>query len=518
MGANLAEVLLAAAGDPAREMRPALREPGRIVTLGALASRTARVAGALRSLGVDRGDRVAILMPDGADTVAAILGAIRLGAVAVPLSELARPNDLRALIVDAEPRVAIVHTALEPALDEVRPDLPSLRDVIVVGGAHAGERSFEQLIAQAEPAPAATVRPDDPAFLLYSAGTDGRPRGVPHTHAAPVAAFRAIGQGILALSESDRVLTTVKLTTAYGFGAGLVFPLLSGAQAWLLPAQAKSELVLESVRLFQPTVVFGTPSLYGQLATDVAPGAPPLACARALVAGAEALPATLAAHIEARLGAPVLPGYGLTEALSFVLATPPGEARAGSSGRPVPGYKVRVVGDDGAQVGPSEIGTLEISGPTVARGYWNQPDESKRTFVDGWLRTNDRFLVDADGWFFHCGRADELLRVGGKWVATGEVEQTLLRHEAVWECAVVGAPDEHGLEKPFAFVVPNVGHAPGPELERALIEFVKRELAPFKYPRWIEFVDTLPKGPTGKLQRYKLRPRKRRAGTAPPIA
>lgn len=518
MGVNLAEVLLAGAADPGREGRPAFREPGRIVTLGALAARVGRIAGALRSLGVDRGDRVAILMPDGVDTVASILAAIQLGAVAVPLSELARPNDLRALILDAEPRVAIVHVALEPALDEVRSELATLHDVVVVGGARGGERAFEALIAQAEPAEPAAVRLEDPAILLYSAGTGGRPRGVPHAHGAPLAAFRAWGEGLLGLESSDRVLCTVKLGTAFGFSAGLVFPLLAGAQSFLLPGQAKSDVVLESARLFQPTIVLGTPSLFGQLATDVAPGAPPLGHARALIAGAEALPANLAAHVETRLGAPVLPGYGVTEALSFVLATPRGQGRAGSSGRVVPGYRARIVGDDGVEVGPSEIGTLEVSGPTVARGYWNHPEETARTFVGGWLRTNDRFFVDADGWYFHCGRADELLRVGGKWVSTHEVEATLLRHEAVWECAVIGAPDEHGLEKPLAYVVPNVGHAAGPDLERALIDFVKRELAPYKYPRWVEFVDALPKGPTGKLLRYKLRPKKRRAGTAPPIA
>src|SRR5687767_4194766 len=218
------------------------------------------------------------------------------------------------------------------------------------------------------------------------------------------------------------------------------------------------------------------------------------------------MPARLWTRCKERLGLEVLQGYGLTEAFHFVISNLAGRTRPGASGVVIDGFEARLVAeDDGHSLGPNEIGTLEVRGPTIAGEYWNKPPESRVTFRDGgWLHTGDRFLVDADGFWFHCGRTDDLFKVGGKWVSPAEVERTLLQHEAVWECAVVGVEDENGLTKPLAYVVTNVGHHGSIALERELIAFVKREIAPYKYPRWIEFVDALPKGPTGKILRYKL--------------
>lgn len=509
---NLAEAILGSALRENRGARPALREPTRAATYAELADEVARVAGALQGLGVKRGERVAVLMPDGLDAVASILGAIWAGAVAVPVSELGRANDVRAIVRDAGAVVAIVHTSLEPILDEVRKEMSTLREVVCVGGARGDdEKSFEALLAGARPGPAADTAADDLALLLYSGGPTDQPRGVPHTHRAPLAAFRAYARDVLRLDESDRVFSLVKLATAYGLGAGLIFPLAAGAEAILLPEQAKTPAVLGMIEALRPTVMFATPSIYSQILQDTSGEATPhkrFESLRDCVSGAEHLPSGLAQRLRERLRLEVLAGYGLTEAFHFVIANRADAPRDGASGKVLAGFEARVVGEDGAVVPPNEIGTLEVRGPTVAREYWNRPDESKNRFRGDWLHTEDRFLVDGDGYWHHVGRADDLFKVGGKWVSPNEVEQTLLRHEAVWECAVIGVEDENGLTKPLAYVVPNVGHHGGLHLEKELIDYVKREIAPYKYPRWVEFVEALPKGPHGKVLRYKL-PRKR---------
>jgi benzoate-CoA ligase len=498
---------------------PAILEPGREVSYGQLDDLTARVGGALWSLGVRPGERVAVLMPDGVEAAASILGAIRIGAVCVPISELGRANDLRAQLRDSGPVVAIVHASLEPVLDEIRREVPSLLEVIAVGGARGSERDFGQLLADATRAPFADSKPDDVALILYSAGADDRePRGVVHTHESPLAAYAAYARDVLGLRREDRVFSTGKLATSYGLGAGLVFPLAAGAAAILLPGQPRSKDVLALVKQYAPTVMFATPSLYSQLLTDVTTPAP-LAGLRACVSGAEWLPAVLAARIQARLGVEVLPGFGLTEAFHFVIATAAGKVRPGSTGVPVPGVQARVVDDEGKPVGPLDIGTLELCTPSAGVGYWNRPEETRATFRGAWLHTADRFMVDDQGQYFHCGRTDGRFKVGGKWVSPTEVEEAMLRHEAVWECAVIGVDDENGLTKPLALIVPNVGHLPGPDLERELIEWIKQELSPYKYPRWIDFVDSLPKGSGGKVLRFKLAPlKRRRQATIPPTS
>jgi benzoate-CoA ligase family protein len=508
--------------------RIALREGTRTVTYHQLRDQAARMATALRTLRIARGDRIAILMPDTIEAAVALLGAIYHGAVAVPLSELATATDIGDLLADSGASAVVVHTSLRASLDEVAASVPTLREVLAVGGRGPGQRDFVSVVRGAAPAAeAALVDPEATAILLYSAGAHGereegaasRRRGVPHAHATPLRAFESLCRGPLPLDEQDRVLSVVRLWTAYGIGAGLLFPLAAGAETLLLPEQPHSHVLFAAVRSFSPTVLFATASLLGQLSRDALKAGldRPLAALRFCVSGAEDLPARVAEKVRQVLGADVTVSYGLTEAFQFVLCGAVVTGRPGACGQPVPGFDVRVVNDAGDEVGADEIGTLEIRGPTVAIGYWN---DNRSTLRQGWFKTRDRFLVDRDGTYYHCGRGDDLFKVGGKWVSPAEVEQALLAHEAVWECAVIGADDEDGLIKPLAFVVPNIGHDPGPELERGLREYVKKELAPYKYPRWIEFLGELPKGPQGKVLRYKLRdrvlssPRTRRAETS----
>jgi benzoate-CoA ligase len=323
------------------------------------------------------------------------------------------------------------------------------------------------------------------------------------------------------------MLSVARLSTAYGLGAGLLLPLAVHAESLLFPAQPHSKALFKALDGYKPTVLFATPSVYAQLAHDAELlhianplVGKPLVGLRHAIAGAEGMPERLIPRIRAVLGTEVTVGYGLTEIFQFALAgrsSDPG-ARPGVCGKPLHGVQVRLVDEDGDPVGVDEIGTLELTCGSLFTGYWGggttTGDHDLR--ADGWFTTRDRFMVDRAGFYHHCGRVDDLFKVGGKWVSPAEVERALTAHEAVWEAAVIGADDDEGLIKPLAFVVTNVGHDGGPKLEAELKEYVKHVLAPYKYPRWIEFVDALPRGPGGKLLRYKLRPargKRRRAET-----
>ena len=299
-----------------------------------------------------------------------------------------------------------------------------------------------------------------------------------------------------------------------------MFPLLAGAEAIFLAEQPRSSSIFDVIEAHSPTIMFATPSVYRQLARDaeIQTRDRPLRSLRACISGAEDMPPRVVARVQSALGVQVQVGYGLTEAFQFVVCGAADSGRPGACGKPMPGFELRIMGDDGAPVGSDEIGTLEIRGETVAARYWGESEAS--VDADGWFRTRDRFMRDEGGNYYHCGRVDHLFKVGGKWVSPAEVEHALLAHEAVWECAMIGVEDEDGLIKPMAFVVPNIGHNATAALAGELRTFIKQELAPYKYPRWIEFLDELPKGPQGKILRYKLRERaragsnKRRAETA----
>jgi benzoate-CoA ligase len=490
----------------------ALREGDRQWTYAQLADQVGRVASALRALRIGRGERVAMLVRDTLEGAAAILGTIHAGAVAVPMSELARAPDVRTYLEHCGAVAAVVDDELAAVLDEARAEVPELREILCVGTAGpAGARDFHAVVQGAAPTGPAAVESTDVCLILYSAGVPHDDmRGVAHSHGTPFAAWESFGKGLLGLGEGDRVFAITRFATAFGLGASLLFPIAAGAESVLLPEQARSDEIFEVIERWSPTVMCATPSVYGQLARDaVAAGKTrPLEKLRIAVSGGEGMPDKLVGRIKDVLGAGVVVGYGLTELLQMVFA----------DGKPLPAVEARVVDDEGHPVGADEIGTLELKSPSLLIGYWGG-DPGEHVFRDdGWFTTRDRFMLDSGGEFHHCGRVDDLFKVGGKWVSPIEVERALTAHEAVWECAVIGADDEDGLIKPLAFVVTNVGQTAGPELEEELREYVKNELAPYKYPRWIEFVDALPRGPGGKLLRYKLRPqrRRRRAETAAP--
>ncbi len=509
-GENLCSLLWAAI-EAGRGSNIAVAQGQRTWTYDQLADTVARLATALATLGLVPGDRIAVYMRDSPETVAAILGTAYAGMIAVPISELARPSDARDIINDSGAVAAITSGSLEPALDEIRSEALSLREVLVAAlepSSRPGERDRHALIAASVPADApVAVAASDPALILYSLGaraTDGAVRGVVHTHASPRLAFQSMVQTIAPMTHESRVFSTVRLSTAYGLGFGLFFPLTAGCQIVLLAQQPHSEYILKAIELHQPTMVAATPSVYRQLAQDVIERGlqTPLAGIQTCIASAEDMPSSVIDKVEKVLGVDVTVGYGLTEAFQFVVAAGAKDGREGACGRPLPGFEVRIVDDEHREVGNDEIGTLEIRGPVISPYYFGESTRLKDS--DGWLTTRDRFMRDVDGYFYHCGRVDNLFKTGGKWVAPDEVERALLSHEAVWECAVIGVNDEDGLIRPLAYIVANIGHQPGVALEKTLRDYVKNEIAPYKYPRWIEFVDELPKGPSGKLLRYKL--------------
>jgi benzoate-CoA ligase family protein len=511
VAAWLLEGALASGAGP----RHALREGDRAWTYDELADHVAKLSAALRGLKLSRGERVLILMRDTMEAAAAILAVIHAGAVAVPVSELATPDDVQEYVLHAAAVIAIVDDSHESVVDAVRSNTPDLREVICVGATLPGVHGYRALVAATAPLPPVPMGETDISLLLYSAGSGpGELRAVPHSKRTIAAAHASFARELLQLSSSDRILSVARLSTAYGLGAGLLLPLAVQAESLLFPAQPHSELVFRALDSYKPTVLFATPSVYAQLAHDAESAgiAKPLAKLRHAVAGAEGMPERLIPRIRSVLGTEVVVGYGLTEIFQFALAgrsDDPG-ARPGVCGKPLAGVQVRLVDEDGDPVGVDEIGTLELQCGSLFTGYWGgSPSTDSGVHdlrPDGWFTTRDRFMVDREGFYHHCGRVDDLFKVGGKWVSPAEVENALVSHEAVWEAAVIGAEDDEGLMKPLAFVVTNVGQESGPKLEAELREYVKHVLAPYKYPRWIEFVDALPRGPGGKLLRFKLRP------------
>jgi benzoate-CoA ligase len=394
---------------------------------------------------------------------------------------------------------------LAPLVEEVRDELPALKQLLAVGGALAGHVDFHALTRDSDPTVGHAFEPKehDAAFLLYSANAA---RGVAHGHEAPLVAFRNYARAVLALGQSDRVFTTSRLSTAFGLGMGLLFPLLAGAATCLLPARPRPRAIFDVLLACHPTIFASTPSLYGQLLHDWRELGSRSSCfesVRHVVSGGEALPESVSRRFRNTFGKSLLHGFGATEALHFVISNRPGEEREGATGRLLEGVEARVVDESGRPLAAKEMGSLELRAPTMARGYWGREPWPK----DGWLRTGDRFFFDDDGVYFHCGRTDDQFKVSGRWVAPDEVERTLLGHPSVWECAVVEGHDEDGLAQTVAYVVTNVGHEPTTDLAAQLMEFVKREIAPWKYPREIHFVESLPKDDAGRVQRWRLRRR-----------
>jgi benzoate-CoA ligase len=455
-------------------------------TFGELARRVDRFASALVRHGVQPESRVLIAMLDTIDWPVAFLGAIKAGAVPVAANTLLTSADYRYMIEDSRARLLFVSDALLPAFAGVP-------NVI------AGKAGFEQFMQKGEERfEAARTTCDDACFWLYSSGSTGVPKGTVHVQSSPLLTAELYARPVLGLREDDVVFSAAKLFFAYGLGNALSFPLAVGATTILMSERPTPAAVFR--RLTKPTVFYGVPTLYAALLA--ADGFPKGLNLRICTSAGEALPKELGERWKARTGVDILDGIGSTEMLHIFLSNRPGEVRYGTTGRPVPGYRLKLTGESGEELGPGQVGDLWISGPTAAASYWNQREKSRATFCGEWTRSGDKYTRDADGYYTYGGRSDDMLKVGGIYVSPFEVEAALTSHDAVLEAAVVGAEDAERLVKPKAYVVLKPGRRASDE---ELKLHVKARLAPYKYPRWIEFLPELPKTATGKIQRFKLR-------------
>lgn len=472
-----------------------------------------RVGNGLLDLGIEIEQRVAMILLDSPQFAATFFGAIKIGAVPVPLNTMLRPIDYEYLLNDSRARVLFIHADLWQSLQQILPNLHYLRHVIVVGLKQSDEpetttcHEFEQITEHASSQlVSAQTSKDDSAFWLYTSGSTGFPKGCIHLQHDMSYCTETFGKLTLGIREDDIMFSASKLFFAFGLGNSLYYPFAVGASAIYHPGRVTAETIFKLIESYRPTLFFGAPTLYANLlAVPDAEKQFDVSSIRLCVSAGEALPAEILRRFEQKFHVTILDGIGCTEMLQTFISNRVSDIRSGSSGKLVPGYDARVVNEQGQDVAAGEIGSLLIRGDSAAIGYWNKHEKSKDVFRGHWVATGDKYSQDADGYFWYSGRSDDMLKVSGQWVSPFEVESALITHPAVLEAAVVAAADEDELIKPKAYIVLQAGYEPSEILAQELKAFVKARLIPVKYPRWIEFVPTLPRTATGKIQRFLLR-------------
>jgi len=504
---NFAADILKRNLDAGRGDRAAFIDHRGSYTYAELAERVERFAHALRALGVRREERILICLLDTIDWPTAFLGAIKAGVVAVPVNTLMTEDDYAFMLEDSRARFLVVSEELLPKFERAIAASKHLDGVIVSGANAHGHKRFDDLLAAAktDSVTAPTTR-DDMCFWLYTSGSTGRPKGAVHTHADLKLTDDLYAAPILGIAENDICYSVAKLFFAYGLGNALTFPMSAGATTVLLPARPTPDLVADLLKKHGVTIFYAVPTFYaGFLASPAAPQKSEVKLRRCVSAG-EALPTDVGRRWSERFGVDILDGIGSTEMLHIFLSNRPGDVKYGTSGKPLAGYDLRLVDDDGKIVAKrGEMGELQVRGPTSAMMYWNNREQSRATFLGDWTRSGDKYVEDENGYFVYCGRRDDMLKVSGMYVSPFEVEGVLQSHPDVLEAAVVGWPDTDRLIKPKAFVVLKAPDKAGDAFAQALQDECRQKLAPYKYPRWIEFRRELPKTATGKIQRFKLR-------------
>ncbi len=495
--------------------RTAFTDPWRSQTYDELAQASARFAGALHAVGIRRERRIGLILLDTIDFPIAFWGALRAGVVPVPINTLLTAEVTRYILADSRAEAVVVSAPLlEPLLPALR-TLPDLRQVIVsqpdgrrVDSAAAPyEVTFPDFLTNGSPeTEAVPVSPDEVAFWLYSSGSTGAPKGVRHPHANLRHTADTYGAQVLKIGPSDTMFSAAKAFHAYGLGNSLTFPMSVGASTVLLPDRPTPDAVLRVMETYNPSMFGGVPTLYASLLAHpmIGSGASSTRLRRCISAG-EALPADIGLRWRSMVGTDILDGIGSTEMLHIFVSNQTDDIRYGTSGKPVPGYEAKVLNEHGHPVLNGEAGELVVRGPSAADGYWNQREKTRHTFRGEWTHTGDTYIRDAEGYYRYQGRSDEMLKVSGVWVSPFEVEEALISHPAVLEAAVVGHQDRDGLTKPKAFVILKEAAVDTDALSEQLKAHVKARIGVWKYPRWIEFAETLPKTATGKIQRFRLR-------------
>jgi benzoate-CoA ligase family protein len=495
--------------------RPAAAHPERVAILGEprelrcaeLHGLANRCGNSLRAMGCAPGDRVLIVLPDSPEFIAAFFGAAKMGAIAVPVNSYARSSDYAYYISDSGVQIAIVHVS---SLAEFLPATEGKGIHLVVVGDNSGPAtatSWQDCIARAsaELAPHASAA-SDPAFILYTSGSGGQPKGVVHAHKDMLVATHNYAEGVLGIRPEDRVFSVSKLFFAYGLGNGMYFPLAAGAATILNPERTRVETVADILARRRPTIFFAVPTFYAALLQDASRGLTlDFSSVRRAVSAGEPLPAEIFTQFRERFGIEILDGIGSTEMLHIFISNFPARARAGTCGAPVLGYAACILDENQNPVATGEIGNLWVQGESAFAGYWNIPELFTRTKQDGWVNTGDKFFCDADGFFHYSGRADDMLKVSGMWVSPAEVENALLADSRICEAAVVGAVGSLGLTTPIAYAVLRDRIAQNAETAQEILDALRSRLVHYKCPREIRFVAELPKTATGKIQRFLLR-------------
>jgi benzoate-CoA ligase len=489
-----------------RTDKPAFIDDFGACTYGELERRATLFANALRREGVEPEQRILLCLQDSIEFPVCFLGAILAGVVPVAVNTLLTGGDYAFMVNDSQARIAVVSASLLPYFLALLGRAPALRKVLACGGPADDGNGLPHFLAGASGcADVAPTNCDDVCFWLYSSGSTGHPKGTLHAHASLIYTADLYARPILGIEESDVVFSAAKLFFAYGLGNALTFPMSVGATAVLMAERPTPAAVFARLSRYRATIFYGVPTLYAAMLASPDLPSRDTVCLRRCISAGEPLPEDIGRRWATHLGVDILDGIGSTEMLHIFLSNSPGDVRYGSTGKPVPGYRLRLVDDQGTEVAPGEHGELQVCGPTSAVMYWNNREKTRATFLGPWTRSGDKYVQTADGYYVYAGRSDDMLKVGGIFVSPAEVEAALISHRAVLEAAVVGRLDQDGLIKPVAYIVLRAGVAAGDLLADELKRHVKSLLAPYKYPRWVEFVGELPKTATGKIQRFKLR-------------
>ena len=463
-----------------------------------------RTGNALKELGLEIENRVLLALPDSPEFAFSFFGAIKIGAVPIPTNPWMAAKDYEYLLNDSRARAIILHESVLPEIEKVLDRTPYLKQVIVVGKATGKVLSYDSLISKASAKlEAEATNKDDVCFWAYTSGSTGAPKGAVHLQHDMITISDLFVKPVLGMNEADLCFSASKMFFSYGLGNSLYFPFRFGASTILWPEKPDPEKILQVIEKYRPTFFFSVPTLFARFLRVEKKY--DLTSLRICLSSGEPLPPAIFHQWKERTGLELLDVVGSTEATHDFLANRPGKAKAGSSGEVTPAFEAKIVDEEGRELPVGEVGNLMVKGDANAPYYWNKHEQTKKMMQGEWLKTGDTYYCDAEGYYWYCGRSDDMFKVGGLWVSPIEIENTLMEHPAVLEAAVIGGQDADGLLKPKAYVLLKSEFTASAQLQTELQSHVKSKLVPYKYPRWVEFVDDLPKTVTGKIQRFRLR-------------